>query len=72
MLRAMACTRVAHAEMDRQHSRVDTDMGFGVIHLSLNPSSAILTCFVTLGKLFKVSDPQCPHYKPHRTVVKIK
>lgn len=62
MLEAMACTRVAHAEMDRQPSRVDTDMSFGVTHLSLNPSSAIFICDVTLGNLFKVSDPQCPHY----------
>lgn len=68
----MACTGVAHDEMDREHTRVDTDMGFGVIHLSLNPSSAILTCFMILGKWFRVSYPQCPHYKPHRTVIKIK
>lgn len=39
------------------------DMGFAVTHLSVNPSSATFTTFVTLGKLFNVYDPQFSHCK---------
>lgn len=63
MLRAVVFSRLSRAHMERQYSRADKDTGFGVTHLSLNPSSAIFTSFVTLGKLFKVYDPQFPHYK---------
>lgn len=56
LIRAMVFSRAACADTERQESTVGKDMGFAVTHLSVNPSSATFTTFVTLGKLFNVYD----------------